>query len=412
MTSALPKGECISARMESVEGHSTGFDYLRILLSTAVLFIHSKTFTLGADVQTFKSLVNSTVRLGTFSVAQPPIYQPIIWAVVPAFFALSGFLVSGSLHRSKTTIGFLLLRALRIFPALCVESLLAMLVLGPLVTSFTLAAYFSDPLFHAYPLNIIGDIQYYLPGVFLSNPVPRVVNLQLWTIPAEMYCYVILATVLALQLAHLRLTVPLITVATFIGLLGMQALGIHAPADWSAGDGRVQIETLVFAFMTGVSLFELKDKVPLRADLFALSVVLSYALLWGGALQYLAMIPIAYATVFVGLSNFRETFVNRTGDYSYGVYLYGLPVQQLLVYLFPENKNWLLSFAMAYVLSLVLAALSWHLVESKVLAKKRIIVEAAENFLRPISFRLPWGPAAKPVPAPPIAMVPKPADLS
>jgi len=125
MASALPKGESISARMESVEGHSTGFDYLRILLSTAVLFIHSKTFTLGADVQTFKSLVDSTVRVGMFSVAQPPIYQPILWAVVPAFFALSGFLVSGSLHRSKTTIGFLLLRVLRIIPALCVESLLA-----------------------------------------------------------------------------------------------------------------------------------------------------------------------------------------------------------------------------------------------------------------------------------------------
>jgi peptidoglycan/LPS O-acetylase OafA/YrhL len=285
-----------------------------------------------------------------------------------------------------------------------------MLVLGPLVTSFPLAAYFSDPLFHAYPLNIIGDIQYYLPGVFLNNPVPRVVNLQLWTIPAEMYCYAILATALVLQLAHLQLTVPLITVATFACLLGMQALGIHTPADWSTGE-RVQIETLVLAFLTGVSMFELKDKVPLRADLFALSVVLSYVLLWGGALQYLAMIPIAYATIFVGLSNFQETFVNRTGDYSYGVYLYGLPIQQLLVYLFPGNKNWLLSFVMAYALSLVFAALSWHLVESKVLAKKRGIVAAAENFLRPISFRLPWGPAAKPVPTAPIAMVPKPADL-
>lgn len=411
MASALPRGESISARMEFVEGHSTGFNYLRILLSTAVLFIHSKTFTLGADVQTFKSLVDSTVRVGAFYVAQPPIYQPLIWAVVPAFFALSGFLVAGSLHRSKTTVGFLLLRALRIFPALCVESLLAMLVLGPLVTSFSLAAYFSDPLFHAYPLNIIGDIQYYLPGVFLNNPVPRVVNLQLWTIPAEMYCYAILATVLVVQLAHLHLTVPLVTAATFVGLLGMQALGIHAPADWSAGDGRVQIETLVLAFMTGVSMFELKDKVPLRADLFAVSVVLSYVLLWGGAFQYLAMIPIAYATIFVGLSNFRETFVNRTGDYSYGVYLYGLPVQQLLVYLFPGNKNWLLSFVMAYAVSLLFAALSWHLIESKVLAKKRRIVDAAENFLRPISFRLPWGPAAKPVPTAPIAMVPKPADL-
>jgi peptidoglycan/LPS O-acetylase OafA/YrhL len=408
MVSVLPKGESISVRMEAVKAHSTGFDYLRILLSTAVLFIHSKTFTLGADVQTFKSLVDSTVRVGMFSVAHPPIYQPVLWAVVPAFFALSGFLVSGSLHRSKTTIGFLSLRALRIFPALSVESLLAMLVLGPLVTSFPLASYFSDPLFREYPLNIIGDIHYFLPGVFLDNPVPRVVNLQLWTIPAEMNCYLFLAAVLLLQLAHWRLTVPLITVMTFVCLLGMQTLGIYAPADWSAGDGRVQVETLVLAFMVGVCLFELKDKIPLRADLFVLSAVLSYVLLWGGTMQYLAMIPIAYGTIFVGLSNFRKTLVYRTSDYSYGVYLYGLPLQQLIVYLFPGNKNWLLSFAIAYALSLVFAAASWHLIESRVMAKKKVVVDAAENFFGPISFRLPWGPEVKPVPA---TMVPKPFDV-
>ena len=274
-----------------------------------------------------------------------------------------------------------------------------MLVLGPLVTDLPLAAYFSDPLFRQYPLNIIGDIHYFLPGVFLNNPSPRYVNLQLWTIPAEMYCYAFLATVSLSQLAHRRLTVPLITLATFVCLLGMMVLGIYAPADWSAGLGRVQIETLVLAFMVGVCLYELRDKIPLRADLFVLSVLLSYVLLWGGTLQYLATIPIAYGTIFVGLSNFPKTFINRTGDYSYGVYLYGLPLQQFVVYLFPQNKNWLLSFAMAYALSLVFAAFSWHLVESKVMAKKKTVVDAVEAFLKPLSFRLPWGPAAVPLPA-------------
>jgi peptidoglycan/LPS O-acetylase OafA/YrhL len=399
MVSALPGGESISVRLEAAKTHSTGFDYVRIFLATAVVFIHSKTFTLGPDLQTFDTLTHSAIRVGVFSLAHPPIYQPLLWAVLPAFFALSGFLVSGSLHRSRTTIGFLLLRALRIFPALCVESLLAMLVLGPLVTDFPLAAYFSDPLFRQYPLNIIGDIHYFLPGVFLNNPSPRYVNLQLWTIPAEMYCYAFLATVSLSQLAHRRLTVPLITLATFVCLLGMMVLRIYAPADWSAGLGRVQIETLVLAFMVGVCLYELRDKIPLRADLFVLSLLLSYVLLWGGTLQYLATIPIAYGTIFVGLSNFPKTFVNRTGDYSYGVYLYGLPLQQFVVYLFPQNKNWLLSFAMAYALSLVFAAFSWHLVESKVMAKKKAVVDTVETFLKPLSFRLPWGPAAVPLPA-------------
>jgi peptidoglycan/LPS O-acetylase OafA/YrhL len=358
---------------------------------------------LGPEI--INSPVHSPADVAKLSVMHPPIYQPVIWAVLPSFFALSGFLVSGSLHRSKTTVGFLLLRALRIFPALGVESLLAMLVLGPLVTKLPLSAYFSDPLFREYPLNIIGDIHYYLPGVFLNNPVPGVVNQQLWTIPAEMHCYAFLATALALQLAHLRLTVPLATAAMFIYLFVMMASGTYSPADWAAGPGRVQIETLVLSFMVGVCFFEFKDKVILRADLFALSVFLSYVLLWGGSLQYLATIPIAYGTIFVGLTNFQRTFVNRVGDYSYGMYLYGLPLQQLVVHLFPDNKNWLLSFAMATALSVVFAAFSWHFVESKVMAKKKVIVDAVEAFLKPISFRLPWGPAAAPVPASPATLV-------
>lgn len=402
---ALPGGKTISVRLESTS-HPTGFDYLRILLATAVIFIHSKTFTLG--IQAFNVLGQSQAPAGQLPASHPPVYQPIIWVVLPSFFALSGFLVSGSLHRSRTTIGFLLLRALRIFPALCVESLLAMLVLGPLVTSLPLGAYFSDPLFRQYPLNIIGDIHFYLPGVFLGNPVPGVVNAQLWTIPAEMQCYALLAVVLVLQLAHRRLTVPLATAAAFVYLLGTMALG-HLPQDWTTAPGRVQMETLVLSFTVGVCFFEFKDKVPLRADLFALSAVLSYALLWGGTLQYLATIPIAYATIFIGMSNFPKTFINRTGDYSYGVYLYGLPLQQLVVYLVPGNKNWLLNFGMAYVLSLMFAAFSWHFVESKVMAKKKLVVDAAEAFLRPFSFRLPWGPVAQPASAT-TAMVPEPSD--
>src|SRR5579871_1096283 len=338
MPAAGVSSRTIDARLASTR-HPTGFDYLRIILATAVILIHSKTFTLGPAAQTLGAVDHSASAVGNPIAVHPPIYQPIIWAVLPCFFALSGFLVSGSLHRSRTTAGFLLLRALRIIPALGVESLLAMLVLGPLVTSFPLSSYFSDPLFWQYPLNIIGVIQYHLPGVFLDNPVPRVVNAQLWTIPAEMRCYAFLASVLVLQLAHRRLTVPLITLATFIYLLAIMTVGIYRPADWAAGAGAVQIETLVLSFMVGVCFFELKDRIALRLDLFALSVALSYVLLWGGSLQYLATIPIAYLTIFLGLTDLRATFITRTGDYSYGVYLYGLPLQQLVVHLFPENKN-------------------------------------------------------------------------
>ena len=47
-----------------------------------------------------------------------PAARPFIHMILPMFFALSGFLVAGSLERSRTLVQFFGLRALRIVPAL------------------------------------------------------------------------------------------------------------------------------------------------------------------------------------------------------------------------------------------------------------------------------------------------------
>ena len=111
------------------------------------------------------------------------------------FFALSGFLVAGSLLRSRTVAMFLASRIIRIFPALSVEVLLSAVLLGPLFTSLTLAQYFRSHEFWGYWWNLVGHVHFRLPGVFDANPNPNVVNGQLWTVPYELYCYVLLALV-------------------------------------------------------------------------------------------------------------------------------------------------------------------------------------------------------------------------
>jgi hypothetical protein len=92
---------------------------------------------------------------------------------------------------------FLTLRAVRIFPALFCEVTISALILGPMLTTFSLQKYFSDLKFYTYFLNVIGRIHYYLPGLFLDNPFPQNVNNQLWTIPFELECYIAI-TILAL----------------------------------------------------------------------------------------------------------------------------------------------------------------------------------------------------------------------
>ena len=174
--------QSILQRSISTHGRSTGFDYLRIVLALAVIVWHSFPLSYGPQAEVAKDT-------SVFA-------ELLIGIILPMFFALSGFLVSGSLERNSSMVIFIGLRAIRILPALCVEVLLSALILGPALTTLTLHTYFVDKRFITYFLNIIGDIHYRLPRITI-NPTPDVVNGQLWTVPWELKCYVAL-TVLAL----------------------------------------------------------------------------------------------------------------------------------------------------------------------------------------------------------------------
>jgi peptidoglycan/LPS O-acetylase OafA/YrhL len=58
-------------------------------------------------------------------------------------------------------------------------------------------------------------------------------------------------------------------------------------------------------------------------------------------------------------------------DYSYGVYIYAFPMQQLMVFLLPGDRVWWVNILLSLPPTLLLAALSWHLVEKPALALKR-----------------------------------------
>jgi peptidoglycan/LPS O-acetylase OafA/YrhL len=92
-------------RMRSAGPATTGFDYLRIGLATAVLAWHSIVLSTGSKP------LDRALWSGPFR------FLPA--AILPMFFALSGFLVSASLERARLH-HFLTLRVLRIVPALAV----------------------------------------------------------------------------------------------------------------------------------------------------------------------------------------------------------------------------------------------------------------------------------------------------
>ena len=150
------KSGTFGAAMERAGGVTAGFDYLRLALAFSVLMFHSALSTYGKDDW-----------LWDFP------KRGFVTAILPMFFALSGFLVSGSLVRCTSIRDFLTARVFRLAPALMVEVFLSALILGPLVTILPLRDYFSDTLLYKYFYNMLGDPQYYLPGVFTDTPFVR-----------------------------------------------------------------------------------------------------------------------------------------------------------------------------------------------------------------------------------------------
>ena len=160
----------LAERLIATKGRPSGFDYLRLGLAISVVMWHTTATTYGLPVKPRDDLWPQSPLHALFS------------ATLPMFFALSGYLVAGSLERSKTILTFIGLRVIRIYPALAVEVALSAFLIGTAVTTLPLAAYFRDPLFWKYLLNVTGHIHYSLPGVFENNPWPEMVNVQLWGI--------------------------------------------------------------------------------------------------------------------------------------------------------------------------------------------------------------------------------------
>jgi peptidoglycan/LPS O-acetylase OafA/YrhL len=332
----------LAEKMEAASNRPAGFDYMRIALATAVIVQHAVSLCYGRTVGDMVFMVP---------------FRGIFGTVLPMFFALSGFLVAGSLERNKSVISFLGLRVIRLVPALVVEVLLSALVLGPLVTTVQLRDYFSSHEFFAYALNIIGDIQYTLPGVFQHNPFPSIINGQLWTIPSELKCYILLASIALLGIAARRL-------AFLVLLIIVQAAIIyHVFHDHPPMNALVVGLVLVLNFLAGLLLFRFRDRVPLSFPLFLASTVLVELLMNIRGGDYFAALPIAYCAAFLGTLNPPRQKMLFSGDYSYGVYLYGFPIQQAAVALIPLARTPVMNFVIAYPLAFALAIASWHIIE-------------------------------------------------
>jgi peptidoglycan/LPS O-acetylase OafA/YrhL len=122
-------------------------------------------------------------------------------------------------------------------------------------------------------------------------------------------------------------------------------------------------------FLAGALAALLADRIALRAR-YALGAALAMIALTALGL-FDAAFPLfgAYLVLYAGFV--RAPLLKRLsprGDYSYGLYVWGFPMQQMTQALLPAA--WFVNFVIAFPLALAAAALSWRFIESPALRLK------------------------------------------
>lgn len=273
---------------------------------------------------------------------------------VYVFFAVSGYLITRSWLYTPNIRRFLTARVLRIFPALIVFVIVAVFVIGPALT--TSRNYFGSGQTWGYLQNVTLVAVYDLPGVFRDHPVTAV-NGALWTLGPEFVCYL---AVLALGLAAVRF--PRIRAAAFTAVMAVIAL--------IAGDELRPAATSMVFFGVGSILASVSRPIPRWPALPLIAVWMLVGWLVPELSTVVAWIVVPYVVIVIGTAS--TPFLRRAGrfgDVSYGTYLWGFAVQQIVIAVWGILPLWV-NLVIVVPVTLVIAWASWHLVEKRALALK------------------------------------------
>lgn len=289
---------------------------------------------------------------------------------VHVFFVASGYLVTGSLLVRAGLREFLLARALRIYPALWCSLALTVLACGLGFSELSAAEFFRSPgtwRFLARNAGAVLNMSFELPGVFASNPYPKAVNGSLWTLPIEARLYLALS-VGAFAVARLRiarLTLRRLCIAVVATLLPWVLVGLAKGAD-------VEVPAMSLLFASGSALRHFQDRVSASSTLAAAIAAAWLVAMAAGtvAFEIVYTLTLPWLVLWLALvpkGPWRR--LNQVGDYSYGLYIYAFPLQQMMAARLPHATPLHMFTACVVPLALIAVA-SWHGIEHPALQCK------------------------------------------
>lgn len=343
--------------------------FLRLALAFTVLYSHAHLLG-GFGKESFLSWSRGSLILGSVG--------------VQGFFVLSGSLIATSWIRRATLGRFLWCRFLRLAPAFWVCLAVTSLVFGP-------AFYFTSPGPHLPYFSLQPSALGYLlrnglnPRAQIAiGPLPGGVpwssdwNGSLWTLFYEAACYLMVA---GLGVAGLLGRSRRLGAAAIVGLLALFTFwSVASPAVALPRQvGRIfdtpgKVLTLYFLAGTGWALFPDATRAWTRAFWPGLLACFVLVACWHwGAYRWLgpwimppALFWLAANLPFAGFEDWAG------GDYSYGLYIYAYPVQQMLAHFGAASLGYPLYLAAGFCGAGLLAIASWHWIEKPALGLKNL----------------------------------------
>ena len=342
---------------------SNNFDFVRVLAAILVLVGHSPAL--------FKN--------------KPFYYDPLIKIIgYPAhaiglyiFFIISGFLITKSWESKKNTFEFIVSRILRIFPALLFTLICTTFILGPLLTSYHLSDYLTSKETYKHLLNItLFRIYYELPGVFGSNPYNNAVNGSIWSLSYEFTCYLLLILFGYFHfLKNKWFSLSIYVLAVILISFYKSEIELSYPTIPFLGINMDKMIEFFILFFSGSFFYLFRNY--LTFNWITYSFIISLIII-----TRVFQIPFIFNSIIFSFLIFSLVFSRRInlnkfgkyGDFSYGIYLFAFPIQQIIAQFFTTEFNLLLLILISTLFTFIASFICWNLVEKPTLKlKKRIL---------------------------------------
>jgi peptidoglycan/LPS O-acetylase OafA/YrhL len=303
---------------------------------------------------------------------------------VLGFFGISGYLIAKS-GMTADVLQFLWRRVLRIFPAFWTLLVVTAFVVGPvfwILDGHSLSSYFvpSD--------GVIGPVDYVvknwslyigtyaLKDIFATTTpygsgAGSVLNGSLWSLAYEWQAYLIVAVLVVFGvLTRAKLVVPalaaFVVVVQAIALVDPEALAAYLPFMSDP-----QRPPLLLTFLVGSTMAVFSRTIPFDHGLGLFSILLTLVSLRYGGFSILGPLAGTYAIFYIAaVLPKRVQWIGAKNDYSYGVYIYGFLVQQMLAYVGLYRLGFVPYVCGAVIIAFGCAWLSWHLVEKRAMSLK------------------------------------------